>query len=112
LCVCVLFFSHTSKAKTQNFFSLLGVGGNIICKRDRWWVYCLLIVYTLLLPWQFFTLIYMFFFKFEIWNYLFIYLTNIGSTCQDITIYDIIIRCKNNSLPLALSLEKTIWKAF
>jgi len=28
------------------------------------------------------------------------YLTNIGSTCQDITIYDIIIRCKNKHPPL------------
>jgi hypothetical protein len=27
------------------------------------------------------------------------YLTNVGSTCQGITIYDIIIRCKNNPLP-------------
>jgi len=55
LCVCVLFFSHTRKAKTQNLFFLLGVGWDIICKRDRWWVYWLLIVYTL------FTLIYIFF---------------------------------------------------
>jgi hypothetical protein len=60
VCVCVLFFSHTPKAKTQNLFFLLGVGGDIICKRDRWWVYRLLIVYTLLLPWQFSTLIYFF----------------------------------------------------
>jgi len=27
------------------------------------------------------------------------YLTNIGSTCQGITIYDIIIRCKNKYSP-------------
>ncbi len=66
LCACVLFFSHTPKAKTQNLFFLLGVGGNIICKRDRWWVYWLLIVYTLLLPWQFSTLIYIFFKNVEI----------------------------------------------
>jgi hypothetical protein len=87
VCVCVLFFSHTPKAKTQNLFFLLRLGGDIICKRDRWWVYWLLIVYTLLLPWQFFTLIYIFFINVEIsnflfgWNdflnYLFIYLTNI-----------------------------------
>jgi len=72
-CVCVLFFSHTPKAKTQNLSFLLGVGGDIICKRDRWWVYWLLIVYTLLLPWQFFTLIYIFFRNVEIFKfYLFI----------------------------------------
>jgi len=61
LCVCVLFFSHKPKAKTQNLFFLLGVGGDIICKRDRWWVYQLLIIYTLLLPWQFSTLTYIYF---------------------------------------------------
>jgi hypothetical protein len=33
------------------------------------------------------------------------YLTNIGSTCQGIIIYDIIIRCKNKSRPP----KKTIW---
>jgi hypothetical protein len=50
VCVCVFFmFSHTPNAKTQNLFFLLGMGGDIICKRDRWWVYWLLIVYTLLL---------------------------------------------------------------
>ncbi len=70
-CVCVLFFSHTPKAKTQNFFFLLGMGGNIICKRDRWWVYWLLIVYTLLLPSQFFTLIYIFFRMLKFSNYFF-----------------------------------------
>jgi hypothetical protein len=32
-------------------------------------------------------------------NDLFIYLTNIDSTCQGITIYDIIILCKNKSHP-------------
>jgi hypothetical protein len=36
----------------------------------------------------------MFFFK-KLINYL----TNIGSTCQGITIYDIIIRCKNKPPP-------------
>jgi len=71
VCVCVLFFSHTPKAKTQNLFFLLGVGGDIICKRDRWRVYWLLIVYTLLLPWQFSTLIYIFFRNVEIFNFLF-----------------------------------------
>jgi len=71
VCVCVLFFSHTSKAKTQNLFLLLGMGGEIICKRDRWWVYWLLIVYTLLLPWQFSTLIYIFFQK--CWNFQFFF---------------------------------------
>ncbi len=35
------------------------------------------------------------FFFFKLINYL----TNIGSTCQGITIYDIIIRCKNNPPP-------------
>jgi len=142
VCVCVLFFSHTPKAKTQNLFFLLGVGEDIICKRHRWWVYWVLIIYTLLLPWQFSTLIYIYFKNVEnfnvlvffpqvtkkFWkkilniqeilfgrndfsNYLFIYLTNIfwsllpryvlflkklinyltniGSTCQGITIYDI-----------------------
>jgi hypothetical protein len=68
-CVCVLFFSHTPKGKTQNFFFLLGVGGDIICKRDRWWVYWLLIVYILLLPSQFFTLIYIFFRNVKIFNF-------------------------------------------
>jgi hypothetical protein len=73
VCVCVLFFSHTPKAETQNLFFLLGVGGDIICKRDRWWVYWLLIVYTLLLPWLFFTPIYIYFRNFEIFNFLFIF---------------------------------------
>jgi hypothetical protein len=72
-CVCVFFFSRTPKAKTQNLFFLLGVGGNIICKRHRWWVYWFLIVYTLLLPWQFFTLIYIFFTNVEIFNFLFLF---------------------------------------
>ncbi len=71
LCVCVLFFSHTPKVKTQNLFFLLGVGGDIICKRDRWWIYWILIVYTLLPPWQFFTLIYIFFKNVEIFNFFF-----------------------------------------
>jgi len=61
------------KAKTKNLFFLLGVGGDIICKRDRWWVYWFLIVYTLLLPWQFSTLIYIFFRNVEIFNFLFIF---------------------------------------
>ncbi len=69
LCVCILFISHTPKAKTQNLFFLLGLVGNIICKRDRWWVYWLLIVYTLLLPWQFSILIYIFFRNVEIFNF-------------------------------------------
>jgi len=73
VCVCVLFFSHTPKAKTQNLFFLLGVGEDIICKRDRWWVYWLLIIYTLLLPWQFFTLIYIFLRNVEIFNFQFIF---------------------------------------
>jgi len=137
LCVCVLFFSHTPKVKTQNLFFLLGVGGDIICKRDRWWVYWLLIIYALLLPWQFSTLIYIFSRNVEIfiffsppsnkkilkesiehWRkfylvemifqfiYLFIYLTNIGSTCQGITIYDIIIRWR---ITLSPPPPKTIW---
>jgi len=134
LCVCVLFFSRTPKAKTQNLFFLLGVGGDIICKRDRWWVYWLLIIYALLLPWQFSTLIYIFSRNVEIfifffpqvtkkfWKkvlnieensiwlkwffYLFIYLTNIGSTCQGITIYDIIIRWR---ITLSPPPPKTIW---
>jgi hypothetical protein len=141
MCACFWFFSHTSKAKTQNLFFLLGVGEDIICKRDRWWVYWVLIIYTLLLPWQFSTLIYIFFRNVEnlsflvfffpsnkkilkeniehsrnfVWSkwffnlfiYLFDkhflklatkicsffkklinYLTNVGSTCQGITIYD------------------------
>jgi len=115
------------KAKTQNLFFLLGVGGDIICKRDRWWVYWFLIVYTLLLPWQFFTLIYNFFRNVEIFNFLFIFppsnkkilkeniehsrkfylvemifLINylfiwqtLVQLAKGITIYDIIIRCKN-----------------
>jgi hypothetical protein len=73
LCVCVcfvLFFSH-KRPKPKIFFFLLGVGGDIICKRDRWWVYWLLIVYTLLLPWQFSTLIYIYFRNVEIFNFLF-----------------------------------------
>jgi hypothetical protein len=70
VCVCVLFFSHTPKAKTQNLFFLLGVGEDIICKRDRWWVYWVLIIYTLLLPWQFSTLIYIFFKNVENFNFL------------------------------------------
>jgi hypothetical protein len=73
VCVCVLFFSYTPKAKTQNLFFLLGVAGDIICKRDRWWVYWLLIVYTLLLPWQFSTLIYIFFRNVENFNFQFIF---------------------------------------
>jgi hypothetical protein len=73
VCVCVLFFSHTPKAKTQNLFFLLGVDGNIICKRDRWWVYWLLIVYTLLLYWQFSPLIYIFFRNVEIFYFLFFF---------------------------------------
>ncbi len=72
VCVCVLFFSHTPKAKTQNLYFLFGVGGDIICKRDRWWVYWLLIVYILLLPWQFFTLIYILFRNVEILNFFFL----------------------------------------
>jgi hypothetical protein len=71
VCVCVLFLSHTPKAKTQNLFFPLGVDGNIICRRDRWWVYWLLIVYTLLLPWQFFTLIYIYFQK--CWNLFYLF---------------------------------------
>ncbi len=55
LCVCFIFFTHTKGQNPKPFF-FLGVGGNIICKRDRWWVYWLLIVYTLLLS----TLIYIF----------------------------------------------------
>jgi len=72
-CVCVIFFSHTPNAKTQNLFFLLGVGGYIICKRDKWWVYWFLIVYTLPLPWQFSTLIYIFseMLKFLIFNLFF-----------------------------------------
>jgi hypothetical protein len=73
VCVCVLFFSHTPKAKTQNFFFLLGMGGDIIYKKDKWWVYWLLIVYTLLLPWQFSTLIYIYFNNVEIFKFLFIF---------------------------------------
>jgi len=72
MCVCFIFFTHT-KAKTQNRFFLLGVGGNIFCKRDRWWVYWLLIIYTLLLPWQFFTLIYIFFKNVEIFKFSFLF---------------------------------------
>jgi hypothetical protein len=71
VCVYVFYFFHTPKAKTQNLFLLLGMGGEIICKRDRWWVYWLLIVYTLLLPWQFSTLIYIFFKNVEIFNFFF-----------------------------------------
>jgi hypothetical protein len=67
-CVCVCIFFHTPKAKTQNLFFLLGVGWDIICKRDRWWVYWLLIVYTVLLPWQFSTLFYFFFRNVEIFK--------------------------------------------
>jgi hypothetical protein len=66
--VCVCIFFHTPKAKTQNLFFLLGVGWDIICKRDRWWVYWLLIVYTVLLPWQFSTLFYFFFRNVEIFK--------------------------------------------
>jgi len=58
VCVCVCAFTHT---RTQNLFFLLGVGEDIICKIDRWWVYWFLIVYTLLLPWQFSTLIFIYF---------------------------------------------------
>jgi len=74
LCMYVFYFFHTHqrpKPKTQNLFFLLGVGGDIICKRDRWWVYWFLIIYTLLLPWQFSTLIYIFFRNVEIFNFLF-----------------------------------------
>jgi hypothetical protein len=35
VCVYVFYFFHTPKAKTQNLFLLLGMGGEIICKRDR-----------------------------------------------------------------------------
>jgi hypothetical protein len=71
VCVYVFYFFHTPKAKTQNLFLLLGMGGEIICKRDRWWVYWLLIVYTLLLPWQFSTLIYIYFKNVEILIFFF-----------------------------------------
>jgi len=72
LCVCVFYFFHThERSKPKTFFFLLGVGGDIICKRDRWWVYWILIVYTLLPPWQFFTLIYIFFKNVEIFNFFF-----------------------------------------
>jgi hypothetical protein len=72
LCVCFFYFFHThQRPKPKTFFFLLGVGGDIICKRDRWWVYWLLIVYTLLLPWQFSTLIYIFFRNVEIFNFFF-----------------------------------------
>ncbi len=71
VCVCVFYFFHTHQmAKPKTFFFLFGVGGDIICKRDRWWVFWLLIVYTLL-AWQFFTLIYIFFRNVEIFNFLF-----------------------------------------
>jgi len=74
LCVCFFYFFHThQRPKPKTFFFLLGVGGDIICKRDRWWVYWLLIVYTLLLPWQFSTLIYIFFRNVEIFNFLFFF---------------------------------------
>jgi len=69
VCVCVLFFSHTPKAKTQNLFIFLEWVGTSFT-RERWWVYWLLIVYTVLLPWQFFTLIYTFFRNVEILNLL------------------------------------------
>ncbi len=67
LCVCFIFFTHTKGQNPKPFFSF-GVGADIICKRDRWWVYWLLIIYTLLLPWQFFTLIYIFFRNIEIFK--------------------------------------------
>ncbi len=155
-CVCVrfIFFTHTKGQNPKPFFFLEWVGTSFT--RERWWVYWLLIIYTLLLPWQFFTLIYIFFRNVEIHNlllffpqvtkkfwkkilniqenfiwlkwffklfiYLFDkhflklvikvcfflkltnYLTNIVSTCQGITIYDIIIRCKSTPHP-----PKTIW---
>jgi hypothetical protein len=67
VCVCVFFFTHTKSQKPKPFF-LLGLGGDIICKRDRWWVYWLLIIYTLLLAWQFSRLIYIFFKNVEIFK--------------------------------------------
>ncbi len=68
--VCFIFFTHTKGQNPKPFFPF-GVGGDIICKKDRWWVYWLLIVYTLLLPWQFSTLIYICFRNVEIFNFLF-----------------------------------------
>jgi len=73
LCVCFIFFTHTKGQNPKPLFFLLGVGRDIICKRDRWWVYWLLIVYTLLLSWQIFTLIYIYFRNVEIFNFLFIF---------------------------------------
>jgi hypothetical protein len=72
VCVCVFYFFTRTKGqnpKPKTFFFFWGMGGDIICKRDTWWVYWLLIVYTLLLPWKFSTLIYNFFLK--CWNFLF-----------------------------------------
>jgi hypothetical protein len=75
MCVCVLFvcflnfLTHTKGQNPKPFFSF-GGGWDIICKRDRWWVYWLLIVYALLLlPWQFSTFIYLFFRNVEIFKF-------------------------------------------
>jgi hypothetical protein len=72
VCLCFIFFTHTKGQNPKHFF-LLGMGGNIICKRDRWWVYWLLIIYTLLLPWQLSTLIYIFFRNVEIFYFFIFY---------------------------------------
>jgi hypothetical protein len=107
LCVCVFYFFHThQRPKPKTFFFFWGWVG-----WDRWWVYWFLIVYSLLLPWQFphyfiffsqtlkFSIFYFFFLQVtkKFWkkilniqeNYiwlkwffkLFIYLTNIFEAC-------------------------------
>ncbi len=72
VCMCFIFFTHTKGQNSKPFFSFgggWGVGTSFA--RDRWWVYWLLIVYTLLLPWQFFTLIFFFLRSVKIFNFLF-----------------------------------------